>query len=270
MSFCFLHLILLLFRTVDPVIFKNVKSICPLSVDDCQNLHLLAISQCGVRLFFSTNPLSSILNANVNQTYMSQSQMSSSQNLLTNTTLAGAMGASVGTPLSQQVSLVETRRQQGLYLLHVRLPPGYTPNTTINKPKQVHSAYYNDGTLLLVSTPQQDQDILWSISSAPFPHRPYLTESTTVVPLDGIVWSLAEIPEHCKTQVQSILRKAQKPKRIVLLTNQGAQIISVLKPVDILKQLLVACHGPHHDAVKAFFQVIKQEVFNIRKLSKLI
>lgn len=149
----------------------------------------------------------------------------------------------------------EANKPQGLYLLHVRLPPGYTPNTTINKPKQVHSAHYNEGTLLLISTPQQDQDILWSISSAPFPNRPYLAESTTVLPLDGIVWSLAEVRDRCKAKLHSILRNAQKTKKVVLLTNQGAHIIALLKPSDILQQLLMACQGPHHEAVKAFFQV---------------
>lgn len=114
--------------------------------------------------------------------------------------------------------------------------------------------YYNQGTLLMVSTPQQDQDILWSISSEPFPFRPYLAESTTVVPLDGMVWGLAEMKAKTKSTLNNVLRNAQKPKRVVLLTNQGAHIISLLKPVDILQQLLVACHGPHHDAVKAYFQ----------------
>lgn len=215
---------------------------------------MLAVTQCGVRLFFATNPLI-LQNSNIYQGQHNQSQMTMSQNSPTKTTPTNTTAGTISATASPYGSANETRRQQGLYLLHVRLPPGYTPNTTINKPKQVHSAHYNEGTLLMVSTPQQDQDILWSISSAPFPHRPCLTESTTVIPLDGIVWSLAEMPDRCKAQLQSILRKAQKPKKVVLLTNQGAHIISLLKPVDILQQLLIACHGPHHDAVKAFFQV---------------
>lgn len=225
-------------------------------MDDCQNLHLLAITQCGVRLFFATTPLSTFQSSNIHQS-LQQGQMTMSQNSPSKSQ-TGSCGITASSPATTTPPMCTTndqKRQQGLYLLHVRLPPGYTPNTTINKPKQVHSAHYNEGTLLMVSTPQQDQDILWSISSAPFPHRPYLTESTTVIPLDGIVWSLAEMPNRCKAQLHSILRKAQKPKKVVLLTNQGAHIIALLKPVDILQQLLIACHGPHHEAVKAFFQV---------------
>ncbi|XP_058986335.1 nuclear pore complex protein Nup154 isoform X2 [Musca domestica] len=233
-------------KTIDPAVLKPIKSICPLSVDDDYNLNLLAVTQCGVRLFFATTPIS---NQNANQNH--QGTLVTAQNCspTRNTTESTAKLGSPVNPMPFE------QKQQGLYLLHVRLPPGYTPNTTINKPKQVHSALYNEGTLLLVSTPQQDQDILWSVSSAPFPKRAHLTESTTVIPLDGIVWSLAEIPNRCNATLKSILRKAQKPNKVVLLTNQGAHIIALLKPIDILQQLLIACHGPHHEAVKAFFQV---------------
>ncbi|XP_055386049.1 nuclear pore complex protein Nup154 [Condylostylus longicornis] len=205
-------------KTVDISIFKPIKFLCPLTSDDCPGLHLLAITQSGVRLFFST------INFNIN--------------------LQQQPG-----PASSDIN-----KPNNLYLMHVRLPPGFTPNTTLNKPKNVHSAFYSEGTLLLISTPQQDQDILWSISSAPFLNRPFLAESTTVLNLDGIVWSLAEIKDKRKTTLNSMQRNAQKPKKVALLTNQGAHIVALLKPADILQQLLVACHGPHHEAVKAFFQ----------------
>lgn len=234
---------------MDPAVLKCIKSICPLSLEDGQCLNLLAVTQCGVRLFFATTPLNNIQNQTI-QTTENTTQNSSPIRSTMETT---KQGPSPNTPVCSSYE----QKQQGLYLLHVRLPPGYTPNTTINKPKQVHTAHYNEGTLLLVSTPQQDQDILWSISSAPFPHRTYLTESTTVIPLDGIVWSMAEIPNRCSAQLQSILRKAQKPNKVVMLTNQGAHIIALLKPIDILQQLLISCHGPHHEAVKAFFQVCR-------------
>ncbi|XP_061397239.1 nuclear pore complex protein Nup154 [Musca vetustissima] len=235
-------------KTVDPAVLKPIKSICPLTMEDDNNLNLLAVTQCGVRLFFATTPLN-YLHSHANKTQQGAQVAVPNCSPIGNATESGANS---GSPTN---AIHIEQRQQGLYLLHVRLPPGYTPNTTINKPKQVHLAHYNEGTLLLVSTPQQDQDILWSISSAPFPNRTHLTESTTVIPLDGIVWSLSEVPNRCNANLQSILRKAQKPNKVVLLTNQGAHIIALLKPIDILQQLLIACHGPQHEAVKAFFQV---------------
>ena len=38
-----------------------------------------------------------------------------------------------------------SQRPQYLSLLHVRLPPGFTPNASVLKPKQVHSAVYDNG-----------------------------------------------------------------------------------------------------------------------------
>lgn len=146
----------------------------------------------------------------------------------------------------------ESLKPQSLYLLHVRLPPGYTPNATIGKPKQIHAAFYSNGTLLMVSTPQQDQDVLWSLSSEPFPF-PYLAESSTVMPLNGQVWSIAEMRSDSSALV-SPLQSAKTNKKVILLTNQGVQIIALVKPMHMLMQLLLACHGPHHDAIKGYFQ----------------
>ncbi|XP_011199843.2 nuclear pore complex protein Nup154 [Bactrocera dorsalis] len=237
-------------KTVDNSIFTKVKSICPLSSDDSQNLNLLAITQCGVRLFFAARPLSSSHNPNP-QTQLQQTQLSQTLQMQTSTNYQNPGSPGGASPQATQ----DCSKPQGLYLYHVRLPPGYTPNTTINKPKQVHSAYYSEGTLLLVSTSQQDQDHLWSISSAPFLSRPYLAEATAMLNLDGIVWSLSEVRDKCESTINSVLRKAKKPKKVVLLTNQGAHIIALLKPVDILQQLLTAYNGPHNEAVKTFFQI---------------
>lgn len=236
-------------KTVDNSIFTKIKSICPLSSDDSQNLNLLAITQSGVRLFFATRPLSPSHNPN-QQSQLQQTQLS--QTLQMQSSINYSNPGSPGATALQTAQ--DCSKPQGLYLYHVRLPPGYTPNTTINKPKQVHSAYYSEGTLLLISTSQQDQDHLWSISSAPFLSRPYLAEATAMLNLDGIVWSLSEVRDKSESTLNSVLRKAKKPKKVVLLTNQGAHIIALLKPVDILQQLLTA-YGPHNEAVKTFFQI---------------
>lgn len=202
--------------TIDELVFKPVVSICPLNASDCPNLHLVAVTQHGIRLYFSTVPLQQQQNFTVPSN--------------------------------------ESMKPQGLYLLHVRLPPGYTPNATIGKPKLIHSAFYSNGTLLMVSTPQQDQDVLWSLSSEPFPLRTYLAESSTMMPLNGQVWSIAEMCSDSSSEINSPLHNAKTNKKVVLLTNHGVQIISLVKPMHMLMQLLIACHGPHHDAIKGYFQ----------------
>lgn len=213
--------------TVDASAFKPVVTLCPLTANDSAELHLLAITQCGVRFYFATTPL-------VMPPQVATQQQS---------------GAPTPPPPPQP---------QNLYMLHVRLPPGYTPNAIVGKPKSVRNAYYNQGTLLMVSTPQQDQDLMWSLSSEPFPRCPYLAESTTVVPLNGQVWSIGEVIDNrhssSSTMMPSFLQNAKESKKIVLLTNQGAHIVAILKPVDLLQQLLIACHGPHHEAIKGYFR----------------
>ncbi|EDW63290.1 nuclear pore complex protein Nup154 [Drosophila virilis] len=222
-----------LIKTVDPSIFKSVKAICPLSADNSNFLHLVAVTQCGVRLYFSTTRL------NVQQ-----------QPLNCGTDSFGVLHPNNMLPMLQ--GDMETPR--GIYLLHVRLPPGYTPNATTNKPKNVHAAYHSEGTMLMVTTQQQEQDLLWSVSSAPFTNFTYLVESTALEGLDGIVWSVAEVKDPIMDNTTSLLYNARTPRRIVLLTNQGTHIVELLKAAHILQQLLLACKGPHHEAVKMFFQ----------------
>ncbi|XP_065080595.1 nuclear pore complex protein Nup154 [Ochlerotatus camptorhynchus] len=219
-------------RTIEPSVFKPVTALCPLSQEDSPQVHLIAITQTGVRFYFSTVPVL----FGIQQQQLQQQQQQQQQQ--------------PGMPTFEH-----QQRPQGLYLLHVRLPPGYTPNTTVGKPKQVHSAFYSQGSLLMVSTPQPDQDLLWSLSSEPFPSRQNLVESSTVMTMDGQVWSIAEVKPKDKITVDTPLRAAQVPKKVALLTNQGVHIVSLLKSVDILQQLLLACHGPHNEAVKAYFQV---------------
>ena len=107
----------------------------------------------------------------------------------------------------------------------------------------------------MVSTPQQDQDLLWSISSEPFPLRQYLVESSTIMPLDGQVWAIAEVKDKTALTLNFPLKEAQTSKKVVLLTSQGAHIVALLRPVDLFQQLLHSCQGAQNDAVKAYFQI---------------
>lgn len=214
------------FRTVDATVFKPIVSINALKSQDCSNLHLIAVTQCGVRLYFSTVSLIDVANAQQ---------------------FANIPGGE---------RLGDTTQPNNLYLQHVRLPPGYTANATTGKPKLVHSSYHSNGTVLMVSSAQQDQDLLWSLSSEPFPLRPYLAESSTILPLDGQVWAVAEInSSKSNDSLNMPLKNDRTNTKMVLLTNQGAYIVALIKPMGLLMQLLTACHGAHHDAVKNYFLV---------------
>lgn len=216
-------------KTVDSSIFKPVIDLCVLSPDEHPSMYMIAITQCGVRLYF---------------------------------------GGYTGNYQPMMDPQQQSMKIQNLCLHHVRLPAGFTPNATCGKPKNVHTAFYNSGTMLMVSTPQQDQDILWSLSSEPFLHSEsspqisqestihrMLAESSTIIHLDGLVWAIAEVKEKTQLTLKYPLREAQTPKKVILLTSQGAHIVELLKPVDLLQQLFLSCHGAHHDAIKSFFEI---------------
>lgn len=235
-------------KSTDPNIFKHVTAICVLDSaaqgdNSSSGAHLMAVTECGVRFYFTTTSAASL------QPQQYQQQM------MGNSVVGGMGDLNAGGEQMQQ----QLQRASGLYLLHVRLPPGYTPNTTVGKPRQVHSAFYHRGTCLMVSTPQPDQDLLWSLSSEPFPMSGHFAESSTILPLDGQVWAVGRIKDkQAKNVTVSTLKNTQQPTKIAILTNHGIHMLSLLKPVDLLQQLLLACHGPHHDAVKAYFQVQKE------------
>jgi nuclear pore complex protein Nup155 len=215
-------------KTIDSSIFKPVIDLCILPRNEYLTLHIIAVTQCGVRLYFG-----------------------------------GSTGSfQTNLDLQQQHNKINN-----FYLQHVRLPPGYTPNTNYGKPKSVHSIFYNAGSVIMISSPQQDQDIVWSMSAEPFLHSelsPFisndstqrmLAESSTILQLDGLVWAVEEIKDKNQLTVKFPLREAQNPKKVIILTSQGAHIVELLKPVDILQQIFLYSHGAHHDAIKAFFEI---------------
>lgn len=213
-------------KTVDSSVFKIIVDICVLQQNEFSVLHLIAVTQSGVRLFFS------------------------------------AFSNNVQPMMDMQM---QQYRIQNLSLQHVRLPPGYTPNATCGKPRGIHSAFYSGGSMLMISTPQPEQDILWSLSSEPFLHteltpmtemmRRLLAESSTMLHLDGQVWAVGEVKDKSALTLRYPLREAQQAKKVVLLTTQGAHIVELLRPANLLQQVLLASHGANHDAVKAIFEI---------------
>lgn len=211
-------------KSIDESALKPVTAICPVYSNDSNLVNLIAVTQSGARFYFATS-IESFNNGNVNN-----------------------------------ISQLARRRVDGLFLLHVRMPPGYdTPNTSITQPKNIHCVFQLCGTVLMVSSTQQDKDMVWSLNSKLYPYSEtnrQFTESKTNFYLDGQVWDIAEAKYyHPGNLRENFSETYHKPNRIIMLTNQGVHIIDLLKPLNILQQILIACHNPHHDAVKTYFQI---------------
>lgn len=210
-------------KTVDSTVFKPVVDICVMEQGEYSALHLVAVTQSGVRFYF---------------------------------------GANIQPSLDPQFRQF---RIQNLTLQHVRLPPGFTPNATCGKPRNIHTAFCSGGSMLMISSAQPDQDVLWSLSSEPFLHTELtpmtdtmcrlLAESTSTMHLDGQVWAVAEVKSKSSSTLLHPLQEAQSATKVILLTTEGACIVELQKSVDLLQQAFLASNGAHHDAIKAFFEI---------------
>ncbi|KAL5017128.1 hypothetical protein ScPMuIL_006717 [Solemya velum] len=214
-------------RTIDRTNFKPIVHISALSLSESSNLHLVAVTKSGVRLYFTTNAF-------------------------------GNKG-----------------RPSMLSLVHIRLPPGFSSTAAANKPNDVHKAFYKKGSMLLISSQSEDNDLLWTISSDSFPFQNQLMESQSRLPVDGKTWAMTEV-QHTPTQLECmrsadlaflskpdppvvVTQHTEPPQKFVLLSGQGTHIFSKLRPVDQLRQLLIDCQGPDAEEVKAFFRLHKIE-----------
>lgn len=56
-----------------------------------------------------------------------------------------------------------------------------------------------------------------------------------------------------------VRQHSEPPRKYVALTAQGAHIFLKLRPVDVLRQLLLDSAGAESDSVRAFFTIQKEE-----------
>ncbi|KAF9410958.1 hypothetical protein HW555_010090, partial [Spodoptera exigua] len=206
-------------KTLEPNNFKPVVAISAVEESESDHLNLVAVTQTGARLYFST-------------------------------------GSSDATPGGSQ-------RPQYLTLLHVRLPPGFTPNSSVLKPKQVHSAVYENGSLVMVCSAGGggEAETLWCLSRV-LASTSTFSESHTLLALDGPAWALTALPHHhSKHLSQALLSKKEvwSVSRWAVVTGAGACVVEAGAAPDLLRALLRDCRGPDAHPVKDFFQLYSVE-----------
>ena len=169
------------------------------------------------------------------------------------------------------VSATPSTRPATLHLVQVRLPPGYAANAPPQRPNQVHSALYSRGVLFLAASSASDNDVVWTLSNALFPATQQLCETQSTFGLDGKTWALSEVtikkssstgpglPPPAPEPPLIVSQHMLPPRRFVFLTTQCCHVVTQLRPVDILRQLLVDASGPDSTAVRAFFQVLRED-----------
>ncbi|XP_068608928.1 nuclear pore complex protein Nup155 [Brachionichthys hirsutus] len=161
-----------------------------------------------------------------------------------------------------------------LALVHVRLPPGFSASSTLQKPAKVHKALHSKGVLLMAASETEDSDILWCINHDSFPFKKPLMETQMMSNVDGHSWALCSINEERPTRIITPLNKEQIPdtdspvvvqqhnvpsQKFVLLSAKGSHIFQKLRPVDQLRHLLVSCAGGESEEVERFFKLHREE-----------
>ncbi|XP_036385365.1 nuclear pore complex protein Nup155 isoform X1 [Megalops cyprinoides] len=165
-------------------------------------------------------------------------------------------------------------RPSMLALVHVRLPPGFSASSTLQKPTKVHKALYSKGVLLMAASETEDSDILWCINHDSFPFKKPLMEAQMTSSIDGHSWSLCAIEEVKASKILTPLNKdiipitdspvvVQQhnvpPKKFVLLSAKGSHIFHKLRPVDQLRHLLVSSAGGEGEEIERFFKLHRED-----------
>ncbi|KAL2087750.1 hypothetical protein ACEWY4_016578 [Coilia grayii] len=161
-----------------------------------------------------------------------------------------------------------------LALVHVRLPPGFSASSTLQKPAKVHKALYKKGVLLMAASETEDNDILWCINHDSFPFKKPLMEAQMMSAVDGHSWALCALEEEPVPRMVTSLNKdlvpitdspvvVQQhnipPSKFVLLSAKGSHIFHKLRPVDQLRHLLVSSGGGESEEIERFFKLHREE-----------
>ncbi|XP_006889597.1 PREDICTED: nuclear pore complex protein Nup155-like isoform X2 [Elephantulus edwardii] len=165
-------------------------------------------------------------------------------------------------------------RPNTLTLVHVRLPPGFSASSTVEKPSKVHKALYSKGILLMAASENEDNDILWCINHDIFPFQKPMMETQMTTRVDGHSWALSAIDEIKVDKIITPLNKDHipitdspvvvqqhmlPPKKFVLLSAQGSLMFHKLRPVDQLRHLLVSNVGGDGEEIERFFKLYQED-----------
>uniref|UniRef100_A0A914UNX2 Nucleoporin Nup133/Nup155-like N-terminal domain-containing protein n=1 Tax=Plectus sambesii TaxID=2011161 RepID=A0A914UNX2_9BILA len=238
-------------QTMEPSNFRPIVHISPVGSTDSQVISLQAVTESGVRLYFSCYHPSPM-----DYAYTGADGSVDQQNAYDD-----------GAPTKSQADV----RPVTLRLVHVRLPPGLAASSTVARPMRVHLGYLPTDGYLFVTGVDEENDTLWAFSDANFPFQSDLMETLTQLPIRGRTWAIAEAGQDFDVQAYesvvarqsvnavlpvrpplTVYQHTEQPKQMIVLTAQGIHMIEQQRPVDLLRSLLLT-HGADSREVGDFF-----------------
>lgn len=160
-------------------------------------------------------------------------------------------------------------RPSTLALLHVRLPPGFTPHAPSQRVHGVRTAFCQRGTTVLVASHTTDRDVFWTLASDAYPFQPRFMETSTFGTVDAGVCCLATVKPSRAPRPQCtigmpggaavlsdppavVTQHFEGPQKFVLLSRTSCCLYEKPRSVDMLRRLLEDWNTPEQ-AFRAFF-----------------
>ncbi|PIK56013.1 putative nuclear pore complex protein, partial [Apostichopus japonicus] len=148
-----------------------------------------------------------------------------------------------------------------------------------NESRYIHLvAITHSGSTLLCTGQAEGSFSLWCLSPDAFPFQANLMETQVNYPIDTFTWVIAEVkarpsidyavetsrgtrqllaPEPNPPAV--VEQHTQSSSKYILLSSQGSYVVTRLRPVDQLRQLMLNNSGPDCREVENFFRLHKDD-----------
>ncbi|CAG0892962.1 unnamed protein product [Cyprideis torosa] len=232
-----------------------VTSLCVISAHEDPRVHLLAVTERGVRLYFSTV---------VPHQYIQ--------------------------PVTPNSPPTPRNAPTCLHLMHVRLAPGYSSSDPSRRPDNVVMSVFSRGTFLMGTCPVTDphstkadggttlspqhQSLSSSFSHRPsqlwlftphlFPTGQEIKEVFDIINIEGRDWTVAEEPDDRPPPTDPnrpfaslvVTQLTEPARKFVLFTPQATALIQQQRPTDQLRDLLIESKGADSESVLAFLQLL--------------
>jgi hypothetical protein len=225
--------------------------ISAIKLNESKNVSLVAVTQFGIRLYFSINPFQQFHQAET-----------------TNELVLNPNSKNISQPMPPSV----------FQLVHVRIPPNIELSSQ-NRNGPVSSAYYNNGITLMLSKRDEQNDSVLLLNRDLFLLHNNYKESKTVFDIGGRIWHAEEILPSLSCirsaamendLLQTITSASgdsdfipklsseyfDLPRRFAMITPQGCFVWNKLRPIDQLSLVLKESNGPNSESVRLFFNRI--------------
>lgn len=150
-------------RTIDRSVFKPIVQIAVINRSESSDCHLLAVTHAGIMQILFIDRCTNIIALWVLRIVFF--------------CCAGVRLYFSTTPFAPPNAKHTQARPSILALVHVRLPPGFSASSTLQKPAKIHKALYDKGVVLMAASETEDNDVLWCINHDSFPFKKPLMEA---------------------------------------------------------------------------------------------